>query len=249
MAVVRRVAGMAVVVIAGFGGVAAAQSYGVGDQVLTIGAPMFRGWTGPGFINPTDGYLYVNNANNAGFSAPVNLPDGARITQICLYARNEDAVDVVGAGLQAVKLVPGGFTSGVVSIPGAFVTADFHFGYGVVCTGPLSYTFHDTADVDNDQVVENVAHRINLLFNNSANPLVGVGGVRIVWHRQVSPPPATATFPDVPTNHLFFQYVEALYAAGITAGYGNGNYGVNDPISRGQMAVFLAKALGLHWPL
>ena len=76
---------------------------------------------------------------------------------------------------------------------------------------------------------------------------VALGGVRITWHRQVSPPPATATFPDVPTNHPFFQYVEALNAAGITAGYGNGNFGVNDPITRGQMAVFLAKALGLHW--
>ena len=52
----------------------------------------------------------------------------------------------------------------------------------------------------------------------------------------------------MPTNHPFFQYVEALYAAGITAGYGNGNFGVTDPITRGQMAVFLAKALGLHWP-
>ena len=72
--------------------------------------------------------------------------------------------------------------------------------------------------------------------------------VEIWWHRTVSPAPATATFPDVPTDHPFFQFVEALYAAGITAGYGNGNFGVNDPISRGQMAVFLAKALGLHWP-
>jgi len=74
------------------------------------------------------------------------------------------------------------------------------------------------------------------------------GWVEIWWHRQVSPPPATATFPDVPTDHPFFQFVEALYASGITAGYGNGNFGVNDPITRGQMAVFLAKALGLHWP-
>jgi len=74
------------------------------------------------------------------------------------------------------------------------------------------------------------------------------GWVEIWWRRQVSPPPATATFPDVPTDHQFFQFVEALYASGITAGYGNGNFGVNDPITRGQMAVFLAKALGLHWP-
>jgi len=53
--------------------------------------------------------------------------------------------------------------------------------------------------------------------------------------------------PGPSRRFRFFQYVEALYAAGITAGYGNGHLGVNDPISRGQMAAFLAKAFGLHW--
>jgi len=41
---------------------------------------------------------------------------------------------------------------------------------------------------------------------------------------------------------------EALYAAGITGGCGNFNYCPDAPLTRGQMAVFLAKALGLHWP-
>ena len=47
-----------------------------------------------------------------------------------------------------------------------------------------------------------------------------------------SAPARTATFADVPTDHFFFQYVEALVAAGITAGYGNGLYGVNDPTNK-----------------
>ena len=64
---------------------------------------------------------------------------------------------------------------------------------------------------------------------------------------QVSPPPGTATFADVPTTHLFFQYVEALAAAGITSGCGGGNFCPDAAVTRGQMAVFLAKALGLHW--
>ncbi|HEX4438485.1 MAG TPA: S-layer homology domain-containing protein, partial [Thermoanaerobaculia bacterium] len=41
---------------------------------------------------------------------------------------------------------------------------------------------------------------------------------------------------------------EALNAAGITGGCGNGNYCPDGPVTRGQMAVFLSKALGLHWP-
>lgn len=75
------------------------------------------------------------------------------------------------------------------------------------------------------------------------------GYVEIWWHRVVSDPPATATFGDVPTSHPFYQFVEALASSGITAGCGNGaNFCPDAPLTRGQMAVFLSKALGLHWP-
>jgi hypothetical protein len=72
-------------------------------------------------------------------------------------------------------------------------------------------------------------------------------GIVVYWHRQVSAAPATATFADVPTGHPFFRFVEALVASGITAGCGGGNYCPDDPLTRGQMAVFLSAALGLHW--
>jgi len=80
------------------------------------------------------------------------------------------------------------------------------------------------------------------------DPLVAFKGIRVFWHRQVSPAPATATFNDVPTTDTAFQYIEALAASGITAGCGGGNYCPDTPLTRRQMAVFLAKALGLHWP-
>ena len=73
--------------------------------------------------------------------------------------------------------------------------------------------------------------------------------VEVAWHRTVSPAPASASFGDVPPSHPFFQFIEALKASGITGGCGNGtNYCPDSPLTRGQMAVFLAKALGLHWP-
>jgi hypothetical protein len=37
-------------------------------------------------------------------------------------------------------------------------------------------------------------------------------------------------------------------ASGITAGCGGGNFCPDNPLTRRQMAVFLAKALGLNWP-
>jgi len=70
---------------------------------------------------------------------------------------------------------------------------------------------------------------------------------RMQWRRQVSPAPATATFNDVGTGHIFFRYVEALADSDITAGCGGGSFCPDAPLSRGQMAVFLSKALGLHW--
>jgi len=72
--------------------------------------------------------------------------------------------------------------------------------------------------------------------------------VEIWWHRTVSPPPAVATFLDVPPTHPFYQFIEAIYAAGITAGCGGGSFCPDQPITRKQEAAFLATALGLHWP-
>jgi hypothetical protein len=71
--------------------------------------------------------------------------------------------------------------------------------------------------------------------------------VRVFYELQVSPAPVAATFGDVPTSHPFFQFVEALVASGITAGCGGGNYCPDNPVTRGQMAVFISKALGLHF--
>ena len=50
------------------------------------------------------------------------------------------------------------------------------------------------------------------------------GWVEIWWKRSVSPAPPAASFGDVPTDHPFFQFIEALKASGITGGCGNNNF-------------------------
>lgn len=77
---------------------------------------------------------------------------------------------------------------------------------------------------------------------------VQLRGVAVFWNRQISPAPASPTFADVPVGHWAFQHVEALVASGITAGCGGGDYCPDATLTRGQMAVFLAKGLGLHYP-
>ena len=74
-------------------------------------------------------------------------------------------------------------------------------------------------------------------------------GSRSWWKRSVSPAPGSATFNDVPTGHPFFQYIEALAASGDHGRMRQRKLLPGQPdLTRGQMAVFLAKALGLHWP-
>jgi hypothetical protein len=64
------------------------------------------------------------------------------------------------------------------------------------------------------------------LFNTTA-----LTAVRVYYTLQVRPAPAVATFTDVPTSHPFFQFVEALVGAGITAGCAPALYCINSPIT------------------
>jgi hypothetical protein len=81
-------------------------------------------------------------------------------------------------------------------------------------------------------------------------PALRFRSVRVFYRLQVSPPPAIATFNDVPPVDGAFAFIEALAASGITAGCSAAPpmYCPDAPLTRRQMAVFLAKALGLHWP-
>jgi hypothetical protein len=71
----------------------------------------------------------------------------------------------------------------------------------------------------------------------------------LVNARHENPPPANGTrFADVPANHYAARWIEQLAADGVTAGCGGGNYCPEQPITRGEMAVFLATAFHLPLP-
>jgi len=224
---------------------AAAQAYGLGDQVLTLGAPAFQPLQdGYDYVVGTipDGYFY----GLAGVVSPLTLPDGAEIFQICLYAYVDNAGRPVSESIFVSKLVPGGQTPYLQAVAGSTIEDDIPIGYGTVCTDPFSYIFHDFKDVDSDGSPDPIFHFVRANVGASG----AFGGVRIFWRRQVSPPPETPTFNDVPADDPYFQYVEALVASGITSGCGTSppRFCPDAPLTRRQMAVFLSKALGLHWP-
>ena len=60
-------------------------------------------------------------------------------------------------------------------------------------------------------------------------------------------PPACGTplFADVPASSPFCRWIEELARRGVVTGCGGGNYCPPRPVSREQMAVFLAVTFGL----
>jgi hypothetical protein len=73
--------------------------------------------------------------------------------------------------------------------------------------------------------------------------------VLLTLARGETPPPATGTrFGDVPADYWAARFIEQLAADGVTSGCGGGNYCPDQPITRGEMAVFLAAAFHLPLP-
>ncbi len=168
------------------------------------------------------------------FHAPVTIPSGALMTFFELEACDTNATEEVSAFLHRCP-TGGGACSTIASISSG--------------AAPGCATFVDTTittpTMDNDGFHYDIS--VAVTGNTSTTSL---GAVRIGWRRQVRPGPATATFTDVPTTSIFFQFVEALAAAGITGGCTTtpGGYCPAEPVTRAQMAAFLSIALGLHWP-
>ena len=70
-----------------------------------------------------------------------------------------------------------------------------------------------------------------------------------IWkaeHGDTPPPACTGVFADVPCPDGFaVDYIEGLFNEGVVAGCGNGNFCPHDPITNGQMSVFLVKAFNV----
>lgn len=163
------------------------------------------------------------------FYTSLDLPAGAVIDYIGLNSTT-DTNAVYGVGLWFRDSAGGKVLLAGFSAPA--------HGWATDLAGPLGI-----------QVASNLGSELVLDVEQAPNPNYQFfAWVEVWWRRTVSPAPGTAAFNDVPTSHQFFQFIEALRASGITGGCGAGNYCPDNPVTRGQMAVFLAKALGLHWP-
>jgi S-layer homology domain len=179
------------------------------------------------------------------------VPNGADLEQVAFYIQDNSAADGENfRGFICRSWVDANGANPDQDCPVEAVT-ESNPGNTVITFDP-NFPVRYRYDIDGDGTDEVVSYTLWAQFGTNPHEVydgsIRLRQARLLFRRQISPAPAAATFSDVPTSHPFFQFVEALADSGITAGCGTGIYCPDAPLTRGQMAVFLAKALGLHWP-
>ena len=179
------------------------------------------------------------------FYAGVDVPAGAVIDFIGFQLRNDTYYPYVNYQLNLFSVDQhSGTTSGIVSFVEDYQTVLFKSTYNQTALGfAWTQNAHQALVVD----VYQIPFSCPFPYDNCRTEF-GFGWVEVWWKRSVSPAPATQTFNDVAPGDFGYQFIEALAASGITGGCGGGNFCPSANLTRAQMAVFLAKALGLHWP-
>ena len=210
-----------------FAGSVDPRHFGTQDYTITVLSALQFGCP---YSNVDQATLSLNVYYAGHCYTPLDLPAGAVIDYIGVNSANTgDAV--LGFHLQLRDHVNGATPLVSFSIP-------YHEGFVTDYVGALGIL-----------IPANLNRAYVLDIERAPGPTASeyVGYVEIWWRRVVSDPPATRTFGDVTSSHPFYQFIEALAKSGITGGCGGGNFCPDAPLTRGQMAVFLSKALGLQW--
>jgi len=124
---------------------------------------------------------------------------------------------------------PGPATATFADVPNdqwAYKYVEYAVGQGVIGGYPDG-TYQPTLTVTRDQMAVFVARAM-------------AGG-----DASVPTGPATAFFPDVPTDHWAFRCVEYIRGEGVTGGYPDGTYRPTEACTRDQMAVYVQRAFAL----
>ncbi|MGE5276434.1 MAG: S-layer homology domain-containing protein [Acidobacteriota bacterium] len=212
------------------------RTYGTADTIIQqIPSAAFQLRSGAQIQEFNYGYIY-DLAGVGIFVAPLNLPNGALVNFLDLYFYDTDAIadpyahDVYATLFEVTGMSP----------PSESLFAQVFSGG----SGGYGYSFQ----LISPPLQINNMNRYFIYVYNAKGPDKSFGAVNVWYRLQMSPAPATATFGDVPTSHPYFRAIEALASSGITGGCGGGNFCPSQNVTRGEMAAFLARALGLHWP-
>ncbi len=227
-------------------------AFGPGSQYTTYHASR---WTPTG-ETPTPAYYggtgYVGPAGTGSYSnywVQLDLPNGALVEAIFvdLYDNDPDAhwtINFIGYEAATWGVFPP-FAKLFASVSPDNSRVPEYYTNTLTTSEPV--IVRARTDFDGDGDTNSVAYVLTLGTTPQAASAMRFWGARVKWSRTISPPPANATFNDVPTDYWAFNQIEALNSSGITSGCGGENFCPDDTVTRAQMAVFLARALGLHW--
>lgn len=208
-------------------------AFGTGLSSQVIGSYLFESFYPDGRVVPVNGIDRFIETNPGGVIAHPILPNGAQV----------ERVEVTACDTSSSATVTLAFARCHPQLVGCQLLAQVDTGFGPT-PGCNAYS----APVVPPYVVDNEDYVMAVQVSTGTSAATTFSAVRVFYRLRVSPAPATATFTDVPSTHPFFRFVEALAAAGITGGCGGGNYCPEAALTRGEMAVFLSSALGLHFP-
>ena len=217
---------------------------------VEVPANAFRPWSSTQTYTSDNfgaGPRWVTSGLQRDLVAPLHLPSGAKIVYLELDYHDTSVTNVTFGSLIICDYHAENCTQHPMAGegPGDCITAGF------LCSGAAATgTGNVHVDLTSENLtVDNFTNSYSLLAEPEAiDGSEKVDGMIVGYVLQVSPAPGTASFGDVPISHPYFQFIEALKASGITGGCGTGtNYCPGDPVTRGQMAVFLARALGLQF--
>ncbi len=187
------------------------------------------------------------------YQAPIDLPEGAQIQRMYAWYLDNSANGNISVFVGRTTMdfaatnrpTSGNTTSNFAGVGffsgGQPPDANWHMA---TMTPTSSFTINSWDASGVVPVYQSYSVFVQLASNDAS---LGFNGALIAYKRQIAPAPATADFTDVPTLHPFFNEVEQLKKSGITLGCGNGQFCPDSPVTRGQMAVFLSRALGLQW--
>lgn len=206
---------------------------------LTLDAIDFRPSTTTGQYSIDPGSHWLTNiAGPSLFLAPVRLPSGALITGVEFAGCNFLAGDVIAVGL-ARALDPMGSAELMATVTvDNEPTCTFWVTEDITSPTVNNYLYSYWVAVQFGQDVIFPPHSSNLRLR----------AVRIWWQRQVTPLDGTANFSDVVLSNPYRRWVEAATAAGILGPCASGRFCPDNPVTRAQLALALAKALGLQYP-
>lgn len=181
----------------------------------------------------TDAYdrRYVEHSEAAMLVAPLRLPDGAVVIGF-----EPEYCQVPGEPLFQLELRERcHFADESCRIPSRYETFQ-----NINSVGCFRYPVSINLPVDNE------ANRYQLEAVFGAGSATRLAAVRVYYRTPLPQAPETATFVDVPVTHPFFEFIEALYTAGATAGCGNQRFCPDLFVTRAQLSAILAGAFGRY---